>query len=295
MFGGKPTYSPGWGQSRMSDGRKLTPVREEDYELIEQAVMETSRGRWFLAEYARRNRSADTRILLDAIKRLERVVSAQTVEFVPTLESTNAVLKIRSLMQEAASDMAALLGQLEGNEDRLAARNDPLRAIDQVMKKQNHEIDDLVTDLRQAHDEIATTDVTADARRQVAQIIDRISKLSKGYHSVAQAVRRGISFIGVLDQMLAKEQRSADAHKAATQDATGSAHIAEITASTASSDPIAQVFGEKDQQPVVATTAADIAPEGRIVIVRAPKGKSLALPGFDDDAANAPVAQPRSA
>ena len=55
----------------MSDSKALTPVAEADYEAIEGAVMETERGRWFLKEYARRNRAADTQMLLGAIERLE--------------------------------------------------------------------------------------------------------------------------------------------------------------------------------------------------------------------------------
>jgi chemotaxis protein CheZ len=47
------------------------PLSEADYDMIESAVMETARGRWFLAEYARRNRHADTTMLLGAIERLE--------------------------------------------------------------------------------------------------------------------------------------------------------------------------------------------------------------------------------
>ena len=38
------------------------PLTDADYEAIEAAVVETNRGRWFLAEYARRNRHADTKI-----------------------------------------------------------------------------------------------------------------------------------------------------------------------------------------------------------------------------------------
>ena len=38
---------------------------EEDYAAISEAFMETSRGRWFLAEYAKRNRNADTRMAMD--------------------------------------------------------------------------------------------------------------------------------------------------------------------------------------------------------------------------------------
>ena len=42
-----------------------------DYEEIERAVMESARGRWFLAEYAKRIRAQDTALILDAIHRLE--------------------------------------------------------------------------------------------------------------------------------------------------------------------------------------------------------------------------------
>lgn len=39
--------------------------------MIEQAVMETARGRWFLLEYARRQRAAETQRLADLVDRLE--------------------------------------------------------------------------------------------------------------------------------------------------------------------------------------------------------------------------------
>ena len=51
-------------------------VLESDFDTIHAAVMETARGRWFLAEYARRNRMADTRMVLDAVARLEAAVAA---------------------------------------------------------------------------------------------------------------------------------------------------------------------------------------------------------------------------
>ncbi len=50
------------------------PIAESDYEAIEAAVKETARGRWFLDEFAQRNRHADTRLVLDAIQRLQRSV-----------------------------------------------------------------------------------------------------------------------------------------------------------------------------------------------------------------------------
>ena len=53
------------------------PVTERDYESICAALMQTERGRWFLQEFARRNRSGDTQILLAAIERIEAVVSTE--------------------------------------------------------------------------------------------------------------------------------------------------------------------------------------------------------------------------
>src|ERR1043165_5166520 len=53
------------------------PISEADYEAIEAAVMETARGRWFLAEYARRNRHADTTMLLKALDRIEASIRGE--------------------------------------------------------------------------------------------------------------------------------------------------------------------------------------------------------------------------
>jgi hypothetical protein len=56
---------------------RATQPSEEDYDAISEAFMETSRGRWFLGEYAKRNRNADTRMVLDAVARIEENLAAQ--------------------------------------------------------------------------------------------------------------------------------------------------------------------------------------------------------------------------
>jgi len=48
-----------------------------DYDALCQALMASARGRWFLEEYAKRNRNADTGIVLDAIARVEAVVRSE--------------------------------------------------------------------------------------------------------------------------------------------------------------------------------------------------------------------------
>lgn len=64
----------------MSDNSALDTIDGLDYEEIEQAVMETSRGRWFLTEFARRHKAADTAVLLDAIRRLEGQIRSMSAD-----------------------------------------------------------------------------------------------------------------------------------------------------------------------------------------------------------------------
>lgn len=47
----------------------------DTFEAIESAVMETQRGRWFLAEYASRMHGRDTAALLEQMRRLESAVT----------------------------------------------------------------------------------------------------------------------------------------------------------------------------------------------------------------------------
>jgi chemotaxis regulatin CheY-phosphate phosphatase CheZ len=46
--------------------------------MIAAAVLETARGRWFLGEHSRRNRQADTKLVLEAIEKLERSLVPRT-------------------------------------------------------------------------------------------------------------------------------------------------------------------------------------------------------------------------
>ena len=102
---------------------------EEDYEAISQAFMETSRGRWFLGEYAKRNRNADTRMVLDAVARIEETLAAQNQ---PAAESglAEALLAIGRTVDEAEAAAAAALDGL-ALEQHLA----PIRKGARVIKE----------------------------------------------------------------------------------------------------------------------------------------------------------------
>ncbi|GEP00006.1 hypothetical protein [Methylobacterium haplocladii] len=60
-----------------------SPFDASAYDVIEAAVAETERGRRFLAEFARRHRGADTDTLLQAIARLESVVTRDAAVLTP--------------------------------------------------------------------------------------------------------------------------------------------------------------------------------------------------------------------
>jgi hypothetical protein len=53
---------------------------DADYHAIREAFMETARGRWFLNEYAKRNRNADTAMVLEAVARIEQSIGAAQTE-----------------------------------------------------------------------------------------------------------------------------------------------------------------------------------------------------------------------
>lgn len=81
----------------------VSPTPVDDYEEIEAAVMETSRGRAFLLEYARRLRAAETAQVLAALARLEqRIAAPQTTTVSPDLHEAVSLVRQR-LLDIAAS------------------------------------------------------------------------------------------------------------------------------------------------------------------------------------------------
>jgi hypothetical protein len=83
--------------------------REEDYAAISEAFMETSRGRWFLTEYAKRNRNADTRMVLDAVARIEASLAEQREESLAAQKQATADVAETNL----AEALAAIRGAVE--------------------------------------------------------------------------------------------------------------------------------------------------------------------------------------
>jgi hypothetical protein len=93
--------------------------------------METSRGRWFLGEYARRNRNADTRMVLDAVARIEEALAAQRQPPPAEEEHAQALAAIRSAVTEAEDAASTALDGL-GLEESLAPIRKGVRIIREI-------------------------------------------------------------------------------------------------------------------------------------------------------------------
>jgi hypothetical protein len=103
---------------------------EADYEAIREAFLETSRGRWFLGEYAKRNRNADTRMVLDAVARIEETLAAQKAP-VRDPRFDEALAALRAALNEARAAASAALSEL-ALEENLAPVRKGARVIREI-------------------------------------------------------------------------------------------------------------------------------------------------------------------
>ncbi|MHC2090497.1 MULTISPECIES: hypothetical protein [unclassified Methylobacterium] len=126
----------------MSVMRSLTPVDESEYDRIEAAMSESERGRWFLAEYTRRNRSADTDMLLGAISRLESAVTADR----PSDRETERVGRMRGDLMDMAHAIArtkaeiAAISTVDQDHSRLGIASVALDAIVRATERATSDI-----------------------------------------------------------------------------------------------------------------------------------------------------------
>lgn len=169
------------------------PFTDADYEMIAAAVLETARGRWFLAEHARRNRNADTRLVLDAIEKLERLIAHRSepieadrfrfdlVEMMNAITRTKAeIAAIRpgrdtaSHFDQASNELDAIVDTTEkATSDILAAAE---RVQDIAWRLREQGVDPSVCDLIDAHaTEVYTAcsfqDLTGQRIRKVIDVL----------------------------------------------------------------------------------------------------------------------------
>jgi hypothetical protein len=93
------------------------PPTQGDYDAIRAAIMDSTRGRWFLDEFSRRNRNTDTRLVLEAIERIEAVIRGD--------RNREAYQNVRVDLLEMAKTIAATRAEVAGIEPAAALLSKP--------------------------------------------------------------------------------------------------------------------------------------------------------------------------
>jgi hypothetical protein len=122
----------------MGERGSLVAISQAEYEAIEAAVMETARGRWFLSEFAQRNRTADTKMLLEAISRLEQAVAGE--------RAVQSMDRVRFDLMEMAKAIARTKSEIAAihspdlEQSRLTAASESLDAIVRTTERATSDI-----------------------------------------------------------------------------------------------------------------------------------------------------------
>jgi chemotaxis protein CheZ len=100
---------------------------QEDFDKLEEAVMATSRGRWFLKEYADRNRISNTKTVLDHLDQFQdRILQSQSDVRIEVLQSE--LREMANSISETRADIATFQSD-EASADRIEAATGELDAI----------------------------------------------------------------------------------------------------------------------------------------------------------------------
>ena len=130
------------------------PPEEADYDALYAELMATALGRWFLSEYAGRNRFAETHLLAGAIARVEAAVRGEPLPQVPA-----------AVAREIA-DLAVAIGRIE---DEFAA---PLRLATEGFAAAER-IQDVAFALREREVDGEMSDLLEAAIRDLGEIFAR--------------------------------------------------------------------------------------------------------------------------
>jgi hypothetical protein len=244
---------------------RATQPSEEDYAAIHEAFMETSRGRWFLGEYAKRNRNADTRLVLDAVVRIEESLAAQK-QAAAEADLNEAVAAIRSAVTQAQAAASAGLDGIALDE-RLAPIDKGVRIIREISWRWREIgtdgricdiLDAQVAAIENSAGQISVTEARAAIDQAFGAIEARLNELSRGADAPAQARRETEDANVVPFPAPAEEAAATEAQTAAVVAAVAEALVETAPAPVVeTAAPIAAIVGAIDIADEAAADALD--------------------------------------
>lgn len=284
---------------------------EEDYDAISEAFMETSRGRWFLGEYAKRNRNADTRMVLDAVERIEQSLAAQKQpEPEPVVDNglAEAIEAIKHALQEARAAASSAIDDL-AIEQQLAPVRKGARVIHEISWRwreigADSRICDLIDSQVGAIEASCGQLATADPHSALSAAFDLIARQIAAFDDsndapvalaefveppAASSVEMPISSVEPMEASIDEAETAASAEAVPAEPAvTAAAATAEaVTAEAATAEMDIETVevsaAVSDLTPQAADAVADAAPD----MPAGTAGITEADAGVSDEAANA--------
>src|SRR5438105_12116226 len=170
---------------------------EADYDAIREAFMETSRGRWFLGEFAKRNRNADTSMVLDAVARIEETL-AQRPQPATDDGLEEALAAIRGAVDQAGASISATLDGL-GLAEKLAPIRKGARIVKEISWRWREIgadgricdlIDSQLASIEAACAQVSTIDPRAELKAAFDLLKDRVERTDADGDATTQAASR---------------------------------------------------------------------------------------------------------
>jgi hypothetical protein len=174
-----------------------------DYDALEAAVMESSRGRWFLEEFAKRNRNADTRTLLEAIHKLENAVLSHSVAS-PSGDSEKAELAgLLETIRRTRAEIAAVRNHFLPDGGAIEDDEGVYRRLTETARTA---ADSLMSSTESIHGLSKALKATAADSPQVAEIDGQASKLQAlawEQDVLSQRIAKAMGLLAHLDERIA--------------------------------------------------------------------------------------------
>ena len=161
------------------------PPDAADYDAVHAVLMATERGRRFLAEYAARNRHADTAMLVEALGRVEGAIRGDVAPPAPVAASAGNLVEIAAALDRIETAIAAGAAPAP-----LAAAVERLQDIAFMLHEQPLEAaprDALDAAVREISDATMRTDPMAERLRQATELLRALA--SRVSEMVAQAAK----------------------------------------------------------------------------------------------------------
>jgi hypothetical protein len=255
---------------------------EQDYDAIREAFMETSRGRWFLSEFAKRNRNADTTMVLDAVARIEQAMAAQKQEPVPNDALLEALAEIRSTVDAVAETVSTIFAGFE-LEEKLAPIHKGTRILKEISWRWREigadgricdMIDSQLAAIEASCTEIAAADGSDALRAAFDRLRSRLDEIADGKVAAAETT------VTAAAEAVAAPAAAPMPEPAAKLQAEAALAVDEAPAEMMA--PEAAIVAEPAAEPIEVAAAMEVEPEA--VSARAVDAQDLA-PDLADDLA----------